>query len=114
MFSVPITLKSNPIIFAILIAVPACGGQQRFTDYFDALPVFWEQVYPEGGMTLYCGKRFGNSKGKSINIEHVFPMALVMNAEGCGSRDSCRDTSSRFNQIESDMHNLYPARERDQ
>ncbi len=104
------TLKSNLIILAILIAIPACGGQQRFTDYFDALPVFWEEVYPEGGKTLYCGKRFGYRKGKSINVEHVFPMAWVMNDEGCRSRDSCRDTSTRFNIIESDMHNLYPAR----
>ena len=104
------TLKSNQIIFAILIAIPACGGQQRFTDYFDALPVFWEEVYPEGGKTLYCGKRFGNRKGKSINVEHVFPMAWVMNAEGCRSRDGCRETSTRFNIIESDMHNFYPAR----
>ena len=105
-----ITLTSIPILFTLLIALPAYGGQQKFTHYFDALPVFWERVYAEGGETLYCGKHFNNRKGKSVNIEHVFPMAWVMRAEGCRSRDGCRETSIRFNIIESDMHNLYPAR----
>lgn len=105
-----VTLKSNSIFFTLLVALPAYSGQQKFTDYFDALPVFWERVYAEGGETLYCGKRFGKRSGKSVNIEHVFPMAWVMNAEGCRSRYGCRDISLRFNIIESDMHNFYPAR----
>ena len=37
-------------------------------------------------------------------------MCWVTRALGCGDRDSCRRKSARFNQIESDMHNLYPAR----
>ena len=33
-----------------------------------------------------------------------------MRSAGCRSRDECRRTSRRFNQIESDMHNFYPSR----
>jgi deoxyribonuclease-1 len=85
------------------------NGQQAFDNYFDALRVFWDEVYPQGGETLYCGTRFGSRKGRDINIEHVLPMAWAMNKENCRSRDECRDTSNRFNQIEADMHNFYPS-----
>ena len=85
-------------------------GQQRFQSYFDALPVFWSEIYGGGGATLYCGQSFGKWKGTDINIEHVFPMSWVVTAEKCGNRERCRETSPRFNRIEADMHNLYPAR----
>ena len=88
----------------------AASGQRAFDDYFEALPLFWQKIYPEGGETLYCGKSFGRSKGRSINIEHVYPMAWAVRAQGCRKRDECRRSNRRFNQIEADMHNLYPAR----
>ncbi len=85
-------------------------GQSRFETYFDALPIFWDQIYAQGGKTLYCQKKFGPIRGHGINIEHVFPMSWVVRAEGCRSRKLCRNNSKRFNRIEADMHNLYPAR----
>ena len=88
----------------------AASGQHAFNDYFEALPLFWQKIYPEGGETLYCGRSFGRNKGRSINIEHVYPMGWVVRAQGCRKRDECRRSSRRFNQIEADMHNLYPAR----
>ena len=60
-----------------VLAAPSlqAEGQQAFNKYFDALPVFWDRIYPQGGETLYCGESFGAYHGRSINIEHVFPMA---------------------------------------
>ncbi len=78
-------------------------------DYFEALPRFWGGVYADGGETLYCGRRFGRRHGRSINVEHVFPMAWVTKALKCGKRKECRENSHRFNSIEADMHNLFPA-----
>jgi len=92
------------------VVAGAASGQRAFDDYFEALPLFWQKIYPEGGETLYCGRSFGRNKGRSINIEHVYPMAWAVRAQGCQKRDECRRTSRRFNQIEADMHNLYPAR----
>ena len=77
--------------------------------YRDARPLFWNKLYPQGGTTLYCGKRFSSRHGKKINIEHVFPMSWVTKTLHCGDRKKCRRTSRRFNQIEADMHNMYPA-----
>ncbi len=94
-----------------LTAQPLLAEEQtRFKEYFEALPIFWDQIYANGGKTLYCKKKFGPMRGHRINIEHVFPMSWVVRAEGCRSRKLCRKNSSRFNRIEADMHNLYPAR----
>ena len=106
-------MKYRLMTLLITLLPLACNakdkGQQVFDSYFDALPVFWSEIYRGGGRTLYCNKKFGKRKGKNINIEHVLPMAWAMNKENCGSRKACRRTSKRFNQIEADMHNLYPA-----
>ncbi|MDH3693312.1 MAG: endonuclease [Gammaproteobacteria bacterium] len=91
---------------------PAQSGQKRFDNYYDARDVFWSELYKDGGETLYCGVRFGSKKNKSINIEHVTPMAWAMNEVGCDDRNECRKISKRFNQMEADLHNLYPALEK--
>lgn len=93
----------------LLSSFVQAAGQTAYSDYFEVLPLFWQQVYAEGGETLYCGQAFGRSADRSINIEHVYPMSWVMRAEGCRSREECRRKSRRFNQIESDMHNFYPS-----
>ncbi|OOZ37875.1 endonuclease I family protein [Solemya velesiana gill symbiont] len=109
------TSKTRNRLLAILIAVTttSCNaekGQTRLKEYMEVFPYFWGEVYARGGETLYCGRKFGANKGKGINIEHVFPMAWAMKAEGCSSRKQCRRSSSRFNRIEADLHNLYPSR----
>lgn len=93
------------IISTILVLWFPLGQAER---YLDTVPVFWQSLYPHGGEGLYCGKRF-DRYDRRYNIEHVFPMAWVTRSLGCGSRARCRDRSERFNRIESDMHNLYPA-----
>jgi deoxyribonuclease-1 len=98
------------LVCALLCACSGGGEPQTFEYYLETLPVFWSEVYPAGGETLYCGQPFGERKGPAINIEHVYPMSWVLKEEGCESRDHCRNVSPRFNRIEADMHNFYPAR----
>ncbi|MDD9806061.1 MAG: endonuclease [Gammaproteobacteria bacterium] len=100
---------------AFLLAFPAAvaaandGGALR--DYMEARGVFWSQLYDGGGETLYCGMTFTRGRGaRKLNIEHVFPMSWVTRALKCGRRNECRKRSARFNRIEADLHNLYPAR----
>jgi len=108
-------MKIRALLTPLLLLYACSGqghgeGQQAFDSYFDALPLFWGEVYGEGGSTLYCAQGFGDRKGRDVNVEHVYPMAWVVRAEGCADREACRETSPRFNRIEADMHNLYPAR----
>jgi len=105
-------LKFSPLILLCTFALSTSAnpGQQAFDSYFQSLRVFWGEIYPEGGRTLYCNQIFGSRKGRSINVEHVYPMAWAMKAEKCDNRDQCRRVSPRFNRMEADLHNLYPAR----
>jgi len=90
-------------------ASPA-GGQQGIEDYEQARRLFWRHLYGGGGRTLYCDEPFSAGYNRGVNIEHVFPMAWVTNALDCGRRKQCRQGSGRFNRIEADLHNLFPAR----
>lgn len=85
-------------------------GQTGIESYEEARPLLWRQVYADGGRTLYCDQTFGSDYNPGLNIEHVFPMSWVTRALGCGRRKACRDSSERFNQIEADLHNLFPSR----
>ncbi len=82
----------------------------RIKDYDAARPLLWSKVYPRGGKTLYCGERFDSQQRRGFNVEHVFPMSWASNGLKCGKRKQCRAKSKRFNQIEADMHNLFPSR----
>lgn len=72
--------------------------------------IFWDKLYPTGGRTLYCDQEF---KGHAaLNIEHVYAAAWMAQALGCSSRTACRTDPAhkeRFNHMEADLHNLYPA-----
>jgi deoxyribonuclease-1 len=71
--------------------------------------VFWKELYPRGGYSLYCRQEFDGGYQTEVNVEHVFPMSWVMKELRCGDRNQCRRTSQRFNFIESDLHNMFPA-----
>ena len=94
------------------IAVPRSektGRRSKPDNYLDTIPVFWRNLYPNGGNGLYCGAPF-KPHDRRVNVEHVFPMSWATKDLRCGDRRQCRATSDRFNRLESDLHNLYPAR----
>jgi len=74
----------------------------------EATKVFWEKLYPGTHYTLYCGERF-ESKTEEIGIELVYPTKWTVTYLGCESAEQCRTESRRFNRIEADLHNYYPA-----
>jgi deoxyribonuclease-1 len=84
--------------------------QTQLGSYQHAIRLFWRELYATGGKTLYSQQQFGPTKPGWINIEHVFPMAWVVNELKCKDRKECRNKSRKFNHIESDLHNLYPSR----
>lgn len=96
------------VIFVLLLLVPL-SVQAEPRHYLDTIPQFWRTLYPGGGEGLYCGSAF-KARDRSYNIEHVYPMSWVARELRCGDRQNCRRNSARFNEIESDMHNMYPAR----
>ncbi len=104
--------KATVRLFTILVVICSIASyaeQNAIPDYETARPLFWDKVYADGGTTLYCDRTFGSRWGRGINIEHVFPMSWAAYSLKCGQRWQCREKNERFNRIEADMHNLYPA-----
>ncbi len=97
----------DEVIAALKTELQSTNNRQR--SYRKTIPIFWNEVYPAGGKTLYCSRDFDGGYHKQVNIEHVFPMSWVMKGLRCGDRNQCRRNSERFRFIESDMHNMYPA-----
>lgn len=97
----------DEVVAALTEQIEQSGNVDR--SYRKTIPVFWNNVYPSGGTTLYCAQQFDGGYHKQVNIEHVFPMSWVMKGVRCGDRNQCRRSSKRFRLIESDMHNMYPA-----
>lgn len=104
-------LTAITFLLGVCLSTGVLAYKRPRGEYFNILPQFWSKVYPDGGETLYCGRRFGSRRGRAINIEHVFPMSWTLKRLGCRDREHCRRISPEFNRIEADMHNLYPARQ---
>lgn len=73
----------------------------------EAYKTFWLKIYPAGGWTLYCGDHFENKS--NLSTEKIYAIEWVLDHYGCASLEICRKESARFNRIESDLHNYYPA-----
>jgi deoxyribonuclease-1 len=96
----------------LLLISPASADQFQIPTYSQAEKLFWERVYPDGGWTLYCGERFGGGGRNQVVVEWVYPMQWVMEHLQCGSTEECRAQNAKFNRIEADLHNMYPAKAR--
>ena len=98
------------LIAMLLYAAPAFADQTVIPNYRSARDTyFYNQLYPGGGWTLYCGARFEDRTG--LNVEHVYAASWMKETAGCAgeSRERCRQISDRFNRMEADLHNLYPS-----
>lgn len=101
-----------------------CLLSVSYTTYAETLPVesfdeiavntFWNELYANGGWSLYCGFRFNPSaaltEDRLFVIEQIYPASWMLRYMQCDSRRQCRlNEKSRFTRMEADMHNLYPA-----
>ncbi|MGD2081386.1 MAG: endonuclease [Chromatiales bacterium] len=102
---------TRSLVLAIVLSAPSSHADEPewLRRYNHALRQLWSEVYAGGGETLYCAAPFGRDKGSAVNAEHVFPMSWAANELPCGSRRRCRLSSPRFNRMERDLHNVYPA-----
>lgn len=77
------------------------------------IQLFWNQLYSQGGWTLYCGYRFDANRAtvnhSPVTLGHVYSLPKIMQFLGCESRLQCQqDNNSRFRDMEEDLHNIYP------
>ncbi len=103
-------------IFFLLSAMNNSHAETLPVESYDEIAVntFWNELYGQGGWSLYCGYRFDPAaeltEGRLFVIEQIYPVSWMLKHMNCNSRRQCRlDTKSRFTRMEADMHNLYPA-----
>ena len=77
------------IALAILFVTfsSAEADQESILDYAKARYIFWGQLYPEGGKTLYCAQGFTNRVG--LQIDHIYPASWMVDHLQWGSRKNC-------------------------
>ncbi|MEM7757140.1 MAG: endonuclease [Cyanobacteria bacterium P01_A01_bin.40] len=108
------------IVFTLSILVisnPVLADQTEIPNYNQARKVFWRDLYPDGGKSIYCNinASLDNNEDEddsdNVNIEHVYPASWMKEAADClgSNRKECRQNSPRFNLMEADLHNLYPS-----
>ncbi|MDE0679365.1 MAG: endonuclease [Gammaproteobacteria bacterium] len=99
------------LAFTFLIVSPSYGDQTVIENYTKARDTyFYDELYKDGGRTLYCNTRF-KTRGDRFSVEHVYPASWMKETADCPdeTRDGCRKNSRRFNLMEADLHNLFPA-----
>lgn len=96
-------------MIGILLAAWVAADQTQIPRYSKARDLIYQELYPNGGFTLYCGEEW-TERNSSLNVEHVYPASWAAKALGCSSREDCRRNSTHFNHIEADLHNLWVTR----
>lgn len=66
----------------------------------------WEDVYPDGGATLYCQEPF-TPESRNIRAGEIYPLSTVLNNFGCLTSRQCAD-NPEFLKLAADLHNIYP------
>lgn len=103
-------------ILSLLFVINTGFAESLPVESYDEVVVntFWNDLYSQGGWSLYCGYRFDPAadltEGRLFVIEQIYPLSWMLKHLTCDSRRECRlDKRSRFTRMEADMHNLYPA-----
>ena len=102
----------NRYLLILFLAFPgfAFADQTIINNFNASKTIFWRDLYPTGGHTLYCDQPFAGHSG--LDVEHVYAASWMGTHLGCGNRTQCRRHTThgpRFNHMEADLHNLFPA-----
>jgi deoxyribonuclease-1 len=93
------------------VVMPARAAEPGYAGFVENL-MFWEQLYPNGGWTLYCGAKFEDAisslDGDALGVERIVPVEWVLGVFNCESKEKCRETREAYRLLETDLHNMYP------
>ena len=66
---------------------------------------FLEQLYPDGGTTLYCQEAF--RAGGRLSVDNIYDERRLAKHFGCRSSRFCKSNAD-FNTIKQDLHGRFP------
>ena len=88
--------------FGPVHAAPSASGPDQIKEM-----VFWQQLYANGGHTLYCNRPF-KDKTLLIDTDYLYPLRTMARHLKCASVRACAG-NPQFQLMASDLHNMYPA-----
>jgi deoxyribonuclease-1 len=100
------------LVLALCASTETCAQQTTIKNYTSARKIFWKDVYPNNGALysdIYCGFDFRSRDDVEMQVEHAYPANWMAKHLGCGTRKHCQQTSTEFNRMEADLHNLWPS-----
>lgn len=106
-------MRTVLLLFACLAtclsASALAGGQSQLGNVKQAIDqAFWQELYGDGGNTLYCNKAFANPSG-SLTASPVYSSKQLKSAMRCVTDRQCTIMNPRYPFIAADLHNYYPA-----
>ncbi len=93
--------------YAATIPAQAGGQNQLANPKASAGQLFWGELYPTGGTSLYCGQPFTASH-HSLMASPVYSHKHIKSALRCSSDQECLQSNPQYPYMLSDLHNLYP------
>ena len=94
-------------VYATAIPVQAGGQNQLESPKASSGELFWGELYPAGGNSLYCGQSFSSSHN-SLMASPVYSSKQIKSALRCTSDQQCLQSNPQYLFMLSDLHNLYP------
>jgi deoxyribonuclease-1 len=87
------------------------SGQNQIADAKAATRIFWNQLYSQGGTSLYCGQTFAGESGQ-LKVSPVYSSKQLKSALRCITNRQCSIMTPTYPYMTADLHNLYPASKR--
>ncbi|HEY1028764.1 MAG TPA: endonuclease [Pseudomonas sp.] len=95
---------------ATCISLPSlANGQNQLGDVKQAIEkAFWQDIYGNGGTTLYCAQAFERESG-TLTASPIYSSKQLKSALRCVTDRQCTIMNPRYPYIVADLHNYYPA-----
>jgi deoxyribonuclease I len=94
---------------ATLFSLPTlANGQNQIAGTKAATRIFWNQLYSQGGTSLYCGQTFAGESGQ-FKASPIYSSKQLKSALRCITDRQCGIMNPRYVYMAADLHNLYPA-----
>ncbi|MCU1717766.1 endonuclease [Pseudomonas sp. 5P_3.1_Bac2] len=83
------------------------NGQSQLDDPKAATELFWQQIYPQGGNTLYCGQAFSGPSSQLV-ASLIYSSKQLKSSLRCVTDRQCMIMNPRYTYMAADLHNYYP------
>jgi len=93
---------------ATISSLASANGQNQLSNPKAATQLFWNELYGQGGSTLYCGKAFTEESGQ-LKASPIYSSKQLKSALRCITNRQCGIMNPRYVYMTADLHNLYPA-----